>query len=97
MRVPPLVVVVPAIVPMLPGLSIYRGLTYLSAGDSQGILQLTAAAATTIALGRGRDPGGVRRPAAQAPGPAGWRPASPARGMVGALHGHLGRRHRVEV
>ena len=31
-RVPPLVVVVPAIVPLLPGLSIYRGLSLLSEG-----------------------------------------------------------------
>ena len=33
MRVPPLVVVVPAVVPMLPGLSIYRGLSLLGEGE----------------------------------------------------------------
>ena len=38
--VPPLVVVVPALVPMLPGLLIYRGLSYMSEGDTLGILQL---------------------------------------------------------
>ena len=51
--VPPLVVVVPALVPMLPGLLIYRGLSYMSEGDTLGILQLSAAAATTIALAAG--------------------------------------------
>ena len=77
-RVPPLVVVVPAIVPMLPGLSIYRGLTYLSAGDSQGILQLTAAAATTIALAAGVILGEyVAQPLKRQP--AGWSAAWPAR------------------
>ena len=95
-RVPPLVVVVPAIVPMLPGLSIYRGLSYLSAGDSQGILQLTTAAATTIALASGVILGEyisqplkirARRVEDRLSGPR----------MVGVLHGHLGRRHRVEV
>ena len=48
-RVPPLVVVVPAVVPLLPGLSIYRGLTYLAAGED-GMLYLGAAGATAIAL-----------------------------------------------
>jgi len=51
--VPPLIVVVPALVPMLPGLLIYRGLSYMSDGDTQGILLLSAAAATTIALAAG--------------------------------------------
>ncbi|SDS34855.1 Uncharacterized membrane protein YjjP, DUF1212 family [Nocardioides scoriae] len=52
-RVPPLVVVVPALVPMLPGLTIFRGLSYMSEGDTLGVLQLSAAAATTIALAAG--------------------------------------------
>ncbi len=51
--VPPLVVVVSALVPLLPGLLIYRGLSYMSEGDTLGILQLSAAAATTIALASG--------------------------------------------
>jgi uncharacterized membrane protein YjjB (DUF3815 family) len=54
--VPPLVVVVPAIVPMLPGLSIYRGLSLLSAPTgltSQGLLAMVTAAAVAIALASG--------------------------------------------
>ena len=51
-RVPPLVVVVPAIVPLLPGLSIYRGLSLLSEGES-GILSMITAAAIAIALASG--------------------------------------------
>lgn len=51
-RVPPLVVVVPAVVPLLPGLAIYRGLTYLAAGED-GMLHLAAAGATAIALAAG--------------------------------------------
>lgn len=49
-RVPPLVVVVPALVPLLPGLTVFRGLSYMADGDTLGILQLSAAAATAIAL-----------------------------------------------
>ena len=51
--VPPLVVVVPAVVPMLPGLAIYRGLTYLGAADTYGLISLASAAGTTIALAAG--------------------------------------------
>jgi uncharacterized membrane protein YjjP (DUF1212 family) len=55
-RVPPLVVAVPAIVPFLPGLSIYRGLTYLADNGilvSQGILALMTAISVAIALASG--------------------------------------------
>lgn len=52
-RVPSLVVVVPALVPLLPGLTLFRGLSYMNDGDTLGILQLTTAAATTIALSAG--------------------------------------------
>jgi uncharacterized membrane protein YjjP (DUF1212 family) len=55
-RVPPLVVVVPAIVPFLPGLSIYRGLSLLSeggSGTSMGLLSLMTAASVAIALSSG--------------------------------------------
>ncbi|GAB3992191.1 threonine/serine exporter family protein [Nocardioides marmoraquaticus] len=52
-RVPPLVVVVPALVPLLPGLALFRGLSLMSDGNTLGILQLTTAAATTIALSAG--------------------------------------------
>ena len=51
-RVPPLVVVVPAIVPLLPGLDIYRGLALLAAGQD-GVLQLASAFATALALAAG--------------------------------------------
>jgi uncharacterized membrane protein YjjP (DUF1212 family) len=52
-RVPPLVVVVSGIVPLLPGLSIYTGLSLMAAGDSQGILAIAAAASIAIALASG--------------------------------------------
>jgi uncharacterized membrane protein YjjP (DUF1212 family) len=94
--VPPLVVVVPAVVPMLPGLAIYRGLSFLSAGDSQGILQLTAAAATTIALAAGVILGEyLAQPVKRHARRIEDRLSGPR--MVGVLHGHLGRRRRVEV
>ncbi|MCY4726547.1 threonine/serine exporter family protein [Nocardioides sp. STR2] len=51
-RVPPLVVVVPAIVPLLPGLDIYRGLALLAEGQD-GVLQLASALATALALAAG--------------------------------------------
>lgn len=51
-RLPPLVVVVPAIVPLLPGLDIYRGLALFAAGRD-GVLQLAAAFATALALAAG--------------------------------------------
>jgi uncharacterized membrane protein YjjB (DUF3815 family) len=51
-RVPPLVVVVPAIVPLLPGLSIYRGLSLLAGGED-GIVSIINAAAIAIALAAG--------------------------------------------
>ena len=53
---PPLVVAVSAIVPFLPGLSIYRGLTLLADGGylvSQGILALMTAISVAIALASG--------------------------------------------
>jgi len=56
MRVPPLVVVVPAVVPMLPGLSIYRGLSLLTEGGSEtsaGLLAIITAASVAIALASG--------------------------------------------
>jgi uncharacterized membrane protein YjjB (DUF3815 family) len=51
-RVPPLAVVVPAIVPLLPGLAIYRGLSELSAGGD-GTLSIVSAGTTAIALAAG--------------------------------------------
>ncbi|MBD8870547.1 threonine/serine exporter family protein [Nocardioides donggukensis] len=55
-RVPPLVVVVSTIVPLLPGLSIYRGLSLLAEGgasSSAGILAMVTAASVAIALASG--------------------------------------------
>lgn len=55
-RVPPLVVVVSAVVPMLPGLSIYRGLALLGEGGnatSDGLLAMATAASVAIALASG--------------------------------------------
>jgi uncharacterized membrane protein YjjP (DUF1212 family) len=51
-RVPPLVVVVPAIVPLLPGLEIYRGLALLAEGKD-GVLEMASALATALALASG--------------------------------------------
>jgi uncharacterized membrane protein YjjB (DUF3815 family) len=56
-RVPPLVVVVSAVVPLLPGLSIYRGLFLLGQEGSQqaaqGLLAMVTAASVAIALASG--------------------------------------------
>jgi uncharacterized membrane protein YjjP (DUF1212 family) len=55
-RVPPLVVVVSAVVPMLPGISIYRGLALLGGGDSmasEGLLAMATAASVAIAISSG--------------------------------------------
>lgn len=55
-RIPPLVVAVPAIVPLLPGLSIFRGLSLLADGGiytSGGLLALMTAISVAIALASG--------------------------------------------
>jgi len=57
LRVPPLVVVVSGVVPQLPGLSIYRGLTLLAEESgrdtSQGLLAMFTAASVALALASG--------------------------------------------
>ena len=56
LRVPPLVTVVSAVVPLLPGLSIYRGLTLLGAsnGDpSAGLVAMFTAASIAVSLASG--------------------------------------------
>lgn len=55
-RVPPLVVVVSAVVPMLPGLSIYRGLSLLAeggSGTSPALLAMITAVSVSISLAAG--------------------------------------------
>jgi len=57
MKVPPLVTLVSAVVPLLPGLSIYRGLSLLSqetpGGTSAGLLALFTAASVAVGLAAG--------------------------------------------
>jgi len=57
LRVPPLIIVVSAVVPMLPGISIYRGLALLGEGSarntSEGLVALIAAASVALALAAG--------------------------------------------
>ncbi|MCW2769334.1 MAG: hypothetical protein JWR27_767 [Aeromicrobium sp.] len=52
-KVPPLVVVVSGIVPLLPGLSIYRGLSLLADDDLAGILAMITAIAIAVSLAAG--------------------------------------------
>ena len=94
--VPPLVVVVPALVPMLPGLAIYRGLSYMSEGNALGIIQLSAAAAITIALAAGVILGEyVAQPLKRNARRLEGRLAGPR--MVGVMHGAASRRSRRRV
>ena len=56
LRVPPLVLVVPVLVPLLPGLAIYRGLSLLIEGGlrvSEGLLAMVTAASVALALAAG--------------------------------------------
>ncbi|MFT4187540.1 MAG: threonine/serine exporter family protein [Aeromicrobium sp.] len=53
LRVPPLVVIVAGIVPLLPGLSIYRALSLLAADDVNGVIGLIAAATVALSLAAG--------------------------------------------
>lgn len=56
-KVPPLVIILPSIVPLLPGLSIYRGLSLIMQGSeastADGLLALMTAAAVATALAGG--------------------------------------------
>ncbi|WP_246160373.1 threonine/serine ThrE exporter family protein [Nocardioides humilatus] len=52
-RIPALVVVAAGIAPLLPGLSIYRGLTLLATEAADGLLAMVTAAAIAIALSSG--------------------------------------------
>lgn len=57
LRVPPLIVVVSAVVPMLPGIAIYRGLSLLSEGSSRdtsfGLVHIIGAASVALAIAAG--------------------------------------------
>jgi len=57
LRVPPLILVVSAVVPMLPGLSIFRGLSLLADGNRvntpEGLVSLMTAASVALALAAG--------------------------------------------
>lgn len=54
MRVPPVLVTVPGIVPLLPGLAVYQGLLALSENDAEaGLASLVRAMAIAIALAAG--------------------------------------------
>lgn len=52
-RVPPLLIVTAAIVPLLPGLSVYRALALFGQGSNSALFALANAAAITVALGAG--------------------------------------------
>jgi uncharacterized membrane protein YjjP (DUF1212 family) len=52
-RVPPLVIVTSGITPFLPGLSIYRALTYFTTADVSGLVDFATAAGVAIALASG--------------------------------------------
>lgn len=52
-KVPTLLLVVTGVVPLLPGLSIYRGLAHLSADDPGGLVELINASVILLALAAG--------------------------------------------
>ena len=97
-RVPPLVVVVSAVVPMLPGLSIYRGLALLGEGGnatSDGLLAMATAASVAIALASGVILGEyVAQPLKREAGKVEERLSGPR--LVGPLRMRTGRTARRE-
>ena len=52
-RTPPLVIMVSALVPLVPGLSLFRGLLQVSEGEIEGLLSLLTAGAVAAALAAG--------------------------------------------
>ncbi|TFB55192.1 threonine/serine ThrE exporter family protein [Cryobacterium tagatosivorans] len=52
-RTPPLVIMVSALVPLVPGLSLFRGLLQVSEGEIDGLLSLLTAGAVAAALAAG--------------------------------------------
>jgi uncharacterized membrane protein YjjP (DUF1212 family) len=92
-KVPALIVVVPAVVPMLPGLSIYRGLSLLSRSGSDGLLSIINAAAIAIALSSGVILGEyVAQPIKREAGRLERRLSGPR--LVGPMTARSGRRRR---
>ena len=90
-RVPSLVVVVAGITPLLPGLSIYKGLSLMASGSNAGLLSLATALAIAVSLAAGVILGEyiaqplkreARRLELRLAGPrlvGPWRPRSPSR------------------
>lgn len=95
---PPLVLVVPAVIPMLPGLLIYRGLSLLADGGESipaGLLSMVTAASVATALAAGVILGEllaqpIRRRARRLGGHLDMRRASPR--LIGALRRAPSRR-----
>lgn len=52
-RTPPLVIMVTALVPLVPGLTLFRGLMQMSEGDINGVLNMLTAAAVAMSLAAG--------------------------------------------
>ncbi|TFD44752.1 threonine/serine exporter family protein [Cryobacterium frigoriphilum] len=52
-RTPPLVIMVTALVPLVPGLTLFRGLMQFSEGDINGLLSMLTAAAVAMSLAAG--------------------------------------------
>jgi uncharacterized membrane protein YjjP (DUF1212 family) len=52
-RTPPLVIMVTALVPLVPGLTLFRGLLQFSEGDINGLLSMLTAAAVAMSLAAG--------------------------------------------
>ena len=96
-RVPALVLVTAAIVPLLPGLSIYRGLALFGQGGSAGLEAIALAAAIAIALSAGVILGQyIAQPLKREAQPprAAHRRSAPGRADLGAVgpRGALGAR-----
>jgi len=93
-RVPALIVVVSAVVPMLPGLSIYRGLSLLAEGGDNGLVSMVNAAAIAIALSAGVFLGEyVAQPLKREARRLESKLAGPR--LVGPLHARSGRRRQT--
>ncbi len=100
LRVPPLILVVSAVVPMLPGVSIYRGLSLLGEGSrrdtAEGLVAIITAASVALALAAGVILGEyLAQPLAREARRMEQRLSGPR--LVGPLHGALPRRERARA